>query len=513
MVHKKGRRGICYLTGAGPGDLGLVTIKARECVEKADVLVCDYLSNAEILKWARPEAEIIFAGKKKGDHKLTQEEINALLVEKTSSGKCVVRLKGGDPLLFGRGGEEALALAQAGLKFEIVPGITSALAAPAYAGIPVTHRGHASQLTIFTGHEDPTKAGGSVDYGKMAAQPGTKVMLMGVERIGQVAAELIKHGAEAALPVALVRWGTTGGQQTIRGPLGKIAEIAAEANFSSPAVAIFGEVVNLRDSLNWFESRPLFGKRIVVTRARAQAGVLSAGLRALGADVLEIPVIRIEPPADLMEFGHLVQDSHGYDWIVFSSPNGVNAFFEMFYKIYDDAREIGGVKIAAIGPATAQRVKDYHLKVDLQPSKYVAEAVIREFQKQGTIENERILVVRPEVARDVLAAELSRLGAIVDEAVAYRTVPETADAGDAVERFKAEGADLVTFTSSSTVENFLARKLPMPPGIKTASIGPVTSETLRENGMKVDIESKQSDIQSFIGAICAWFTADPDGGN
>ncbi|MEI8342043.1 MAG: uroporphyrinogen-III C-methyltransferase, partial [Verrucomicrobiota bacterium] len=408
MAHKKGRQGICYLTGAGPGDLGLVTIKARECVEKADVLVCDYLSNAEILKWARPDAEIIFAGKKKGAHKLTQDEINALLVEKTGDGKCVVRLKGGDPVLFGRGAEEALALAKAGLRFEIVPGITSAMAAPAYAGIPVTHRDHASQLTIFTGHEDPSKEECAVDYQKMASTPGTKVMLMGVERIGEIAAELMKHGADASLPVALVRWGTTGSQQTIRGALSEIARIAMEMNFSSPAVAIFGEVVNLRDSLNWFEKRPLFGKKIVVTRSRTQAGGLSSGLRALGAEVIEIPVIRIEPPSDLMEFGQLVQDSHGYDWIIFSSPNGVNAFFEMFYKIYDDAREIGGVKIAAVGPATAQRVKDFHLKVDIQPSEYVAESILREFQKQGSVENERILVIRPEVTRDSLAPALTR---------------------------------------------------------------------------------------------------------
>ena len=511
MALKKSRSGICYLTGAGPGDLGLVTLRARECVEKADVLICDYLSNPEILKWARPDAEVIVAGKKKGDHKMTQEEINALLVEKTKSGLCVVRLKGGDPLLFGRGGEEALALSKAGLQFEIIPGITSALAAPAYAGIPVTHREHASHLTIFTGHEDPSKSDGAVDYQKMATLPGTKVMLMGVERMEQVAAELIKHGADPKLPVALVRWGTTGNQQTIRGSLDKIAQIALEAEFSAPAVAVFGEVVKLRDSLNWFESRPLFGKKIVVTRSRKQAGALSEGLCALGADVIEIPVIRIEPPAELLEFGQLVQDSHGYDWIIFSSPNGVTAFFDLFYKIYDDAREIGGVKIAAVGPATAQKVKDYHLKVDIQPSEYVAEAVLREFRKQGTIENERILIVRPEVARDVLGQELSRMGAIVDEAVAYRTVPETTDFGGTVERYKNEGADLITFTSSSTVENFLALNLPQPVGLKTASIGPITSKTMKDRNLKVDIEAKQSDIPGLIKAICTYFTASENG--
>jgi len=507
MATKKKESGLCSLVGAGPGDPGLMTLKGRECVETADVIVCDYLSNPEILKWAKEGAEIIVAGKKSGDHHWTQDEVNALLIEKTKAGNRVVRLKGGDPLLFGRGGEEALALANAGLNFEIVPGITSALAAPAYAGIPVTHRGFASQLTIFTGHEDPSKSGAAVNYKTMAGVTGTKVMLMGVERMEKIAEAMMEHGADPETPVALVRWGTTGSQQTIRGSLSRIADIASEADFAAPAVAVFGEVVKLRDSLNWFEKRPLFGKRIVVTRSRSQAGGLSTDLRALGADVIEIPAIRVVPPADLMEFGHLVQDSHLYDWIVFTSPNGVNEFFTMFYKIYDDAREIGGARIAAIGPATAARVRDFHLKVDLQPSEYVAEGIVREFQKQGSVENERILIVRPEVARDVIAAALSGLGAIVDEAVAYRTVPETEDKGGGLNRFKTGGADLITFTSSSTVENFMAMKLPLPSGIKTASIGPITSKSMRELGLEVDIEARQNDVPGLIKAICAYYAA------
>ena len=292
---------------------------------------------------------------------------------KRAAGKRVVRLKGGDPFLFGRGGEEAEALAAAGLKFEIIPGVTSALAAPAYAGIPVTHRDHAAQLTIFTGHEDPTKTESTLDFKQLATAPGTKVMLMGVERIGIITAKLMEHGAAADMPVALVRWGTTGRQQTLRGTLGDIAARVEETGFKAPAVAVFGGVVGLRNSLNWFESRPLFGKRIVVTRTRKQAGALTSALRRLGADVLEMPTIRIEPPKDLFEFGQLVQDAHRYDWLIFTSPNGVTAFFEMFYKIFNDAREIGGVRIAAIGPATAARVKEFHLHVDLQPEEYVAE--------------------------------------------------------------------------------------------------------------------------------------------
>jgi len=494
-------KGICYLAGAGPGDLGLVTLRVKELVEKAEVIVFDYLCNPEILKWASRGTEIIYAGKKAGQHTLKQEEINALIVEKTATGKCVLRLKGGDPFLFGRGGEEALALADAGLAFEIIPGVTSAIAAPAYAGIPVTHREHTSQLTIFTGHEDPTKPESSLDYQRLATQPGTKIMLMGVERIGTITEALRQHGASASLPVALVRWGTTGRQQTLTGTLADIAQKVAETGFSAPAVAIFGEVVTLRNRLNWFENRPLFGKRVAVTRTRAQAGGLTSALRALGADAFEMPTIRIEPPKDLLAFGELVQDVHQYEWLIFTSPNGVSAFFDMFYKLYDDARSIGGVRIAAIGSATAQRVRDFHLAVDLQPKEFVAEAIIDALQEIGSVENERILLARAEQARDVLPRELTKLGAIVDEAIAYRTVPETDDASGGIARFKAEGADLITFTSSSTVENFLALDLPRPATLRTASIGPITSKTMRENGLTVDVEAKQHDIPGLIEAI------------
>ncbi len=504
-MSKKTKSGICHLAGAGPGDPGLVTLRTRECVETAEVIVYDYLSNPEILQWAARDAEIIFAGKKAGAHTLTQEEINALLVEKTRAGKRVVRLKGGDPFLFGRGGEEAEALAAAGLPFDVIPGVSSAIAAPAYAGIPVTHRDHNTQLTIFTGHEDPAKPEQTVDYKKLAAQSGTKVMLMGVERIEQVTAALMKNGADGATPVALVRWGTHGRQKTLRGRLDDIAEKVRTTGFKAPAVAVFGDVVNLRDTLNWYETRPLFGKRIVVTRSRKQAGALSSRLHALGADVFELPTIRIDPPQDLRAFAEMVQDAHTYDWLVFTSPNGVSAFFEMFYKLYDDAREIGGVRIAAIGPATSQRIRDFHLKVDLQPAEYVAEALVREFKKAGSIENEKIAIFRAETGRDVVAAELTAQGAIVDEAIAYRTVPETEDATGALARFREEGADLITFASSSAVENFLALKLPMPADVETASIGPVTSATIRAHGLPVNIESPKSDIATMVESIVAHY--------
>lgn len=500
MADKK-QTGKCSLVGAGPGDLGLVTLRAKECIEQAEVLIYDYLCNPEMLKWAPESAEKIYAGKKAGEHTLSQDEINALLVEKTRAGKRVVRLKGGDPFVFGRGGEEAQALASAGFPFEIVPGVTSAVAGPAYAGIPITHRGSNSHVTFFTGHEDPAKNDSSIDFAALAKLGGTQVMLMGVERLETIAKEMRANGVRADLPVALIRWATTARQETLVGTLENIAQRVADAGFSAPAVAVFGDVVSLRDQLNWFENRPLAGKRIIVTRTRTQAGALTNQLTLLGADVLELPTIRIELPTDLRAFAELVQDSHAYDWIIFTSPNGVNSFFELFYKLYDDAREIGAAKIAAIGPATAQRIKEFHMHVDLQPSEFVAEALVREFKKQGGVENLRILLARAEKARDVLPKELSAMGGIVDEGLAYRTVPETRDDNGARRRLLEEGADLITFTSSSTVENYMALNLPWPSGMQVASIGPVTSKTARDLGLNVDIEARRHDVPGLVDAI------------
>jgi uroporphyrinogen III methyltransferase/synthase len=504
MANKK-QTGTVYLVGAGPGDLGLITLRAKECIENADVIVYDHLANPEMLGWAREDAEIVYAGKKAAEYTLSQEEINKLIVEKARDGKSVVRLKGGDPFVFGRGAEEAKEIADAGIGFEIVPGITSAIAGPAYAGIPITHRAENSHVTFFTGHEDPSKLASAIDYAALARLGGTQVMLMGVERIARITREMLAQGVRADLPVALVRWATTGRQQTLVGTLENIAQRVVETGFESPAVAVFGDVVALRKDLNWYERRPLSGKRIVVTRTRKQAGALTGKLRALGADVIELPTIRIEPPTDLREFGQIVQDSHIYDWIVFTSPNGVEAFFEMFFKLYDDARAIGGAKIAAIGPATAQRVRDFHLHVDLQPEAFVAEAIVRQFQKQGGVENLRILLAQAEKARDVLPKELSKLGAIVDEAIAYRTVPETRDVTGARRRLLDEGADLITFTSSSTVENFLALGLTWPKGMQVASIGPITSKTARDNGLKIEIEARRHDIDGLVDAIRKYF--------
>jgi uroporphyrinogen III methyltransferase/synthase len=494
------KSGKVCLVGAGPGNLDLVTLRAKECVVNADVIVYDHLANPDILGWAREDAEIIYAGKQPGESR-TQQEINSLLIEKAREGRQVVRLKGGDPFVFGRGAEEAEAIAEAGIPFEIVPGITSAIAGPAYAGIPITHRAHNSHVTFFTGHEDPTKTETAIDYAALAKLGGTQVMLMGVERLGRVTSEMLKHGVRSDLPVALIRWATTGQQETLTGTLSNIAQKATANRFEAPAVAVFGDVVSLRDNLNWYEKRPLLGKRIVVTRTRKQASVLSNKLRALGAHVIELPTIRIEQPTNLREFAELVRDAHIYDWIVFTSVNGVEAFFDIFFKLYDDAREIGSARIAAIGSATAQRVKDFHLHVDLQPEEFVAEGVVRKFKKLGSIENMRLLVVRAEKARDVLSKELSAAGAIVDEAFAYRTVPETRDTSGVQRQLEQDGADLITFTSSSTVENYFALGLPWPEGMRIVSIGPITSKTVREQGHRVDVEARRRDIDGLVQAI------------
>ncbi len=495
------KTGICYLVGAGPGDIGLVTLKAKECIENADVLVYDALSSPELLSWAPEHCEKIYAGKRALDHAIPQGDLNQLLVEKTQEGKMVVRLKGGDPMIFGRGGEEAAELAEAGVEFEIVPGISSTIAGPCYAGIPVTHRDHCTQLTIFTGHEDPTKGESTIDYKQLAEAPGTKVFVMGVARLGEITTSLIESGAAPDTLIALTRWATTGKHLTIEGTLSTITEIAQKANFKSPAVAVIGDVVKERQKINWFEKRPLLGKRIVVTRTRPQAGKMSKLLADKGADVIELPTIRIEHPDDKEGFAELVTTAHEYDWLVFTSPNGVDKFFDAFYAVYGDARSIGGVRIAAVGPGTKRKINDYHLGVDLMPEKHVAEELVKTFASEQSIENQRILWVRPADARPVVSDGLGSLGAIVDDCIAYKTVMETEDPTGAVKMITEEGADIVTFASASAAENFQALNLPLPEHCQIASIGPVTSTALAGMKMVPHIEAREHNIPGFVEAI------------
>ena len=503
-------RGKVYLVGAGPGDAGLITVRGVECLQLADVIVYDNLVNPSLLKHARPEAEIIFAGKTSKKHTLTQDGINALLVEKARAGNVVTRLKGGDPFVFGRGGEEAEALLQAGFEFEIVPGISSAIAAPAYAGIPVTHREMASAFMVITGHEDPTKEDSAIDWKQVAQFQGTRVILMGVERIGKIAAELIGQGASPETPVAMVRWGTTGKQQTIQGTLATISDVALKADFKPPAVTVIGEVARLREKLNWFERRPLFGKRIVVTRSREQASELVRQLSDLGADVLEIPTIRVKPPHTLAPLREAIVGLGEYDWLVFTSPNGVDAFFREFFAKHKDIREIGPVRIATVGAVTKQKLTEQHLEVDLQPAEFTTEALLAEFKKSVSCENLKFLMPRADLADERLARGLEALGAIVDDLDAYQTVPDTEDRNGHRARLLSEGADLVTFTSSSTATNFcnlvdVSALRAQFPQMRFVSIGPQTTLAAREKGLEVVAEAKTHTIPGLVEAILKLF--------
>ena len=493
--------GICHLVGAGPGDPGLLTLRGRECLERADVVIYDYLANPELLRHAPPGAEKIYAGKTAGRHAMKQEETNALMLRKALEGKRVVRLKGGDPCVFGRGGEEAAELAAAGIPFEIIPGVSSVIGGPAYAGIPLTHRENNAMFTVFTGHVVEGKKPTGVDFAAIARAPGTKVMLMGVENLPLVTRELLSHGMEGETPAALIRWATTGRQRTLTGTLATIATLAKEQRFEAPAIAVFGDVVNLRGKLDWFGQRPLSGIRIAVTRASGtQAGKLLSSLRELGADAYGLPTIRIEPPEEKIPLIEAIADIRSYDWIVFTSPNGAEAFFNAFYAAHDDARELGGARIAAIGNSTAAKVREFRFGIDLIPEEFVAECLLGSFRELG-VENLRILLPRGAGARELLAVELEKLGAIVDDVPVYRTVPETADISGGIARFREEGADLITFTSASTAANFSALGLPLPEGLKTASIGPVTSSEMKKLGLPVDLEASPHDIPGLVDAI------------
>ena len=498
--------GCVYLVGAGPGDAGLLTLRGAELLGRADVVVYDALVNPDLLRLAPKSAEVIYGGKRAKDHAIPQDELNQLLVKKAREGKIVVRLKGGDPYVFGRGGEEAEELADAGIPFEVVPGISSIVAGPNYAGIPLTHREHCSSFTVITGHEDPAKDEAALDYEQLARTPGTKVVLMGVERIRQIANSLVAHGMDKATPVGMVRWGTTGRQQSIDGTLGTIADVVAERKFTAPAVTIIGGVVKLRKKLNWFEHRPLFGRRIVVTRTREQASQLSRQLIDLGAEVLEIPTIKLQLPDERVALVEALQGIGEYNWLVFTSPNGVTSFFEHFFKAYDDVRALGNIRIAAVGPATAAKLKELHLRVDVMPEEYVTKKIAAAFRKFESVENLRVLIARAQVASPELPKTLEDMGAIVDDVAVYKTVPETEDRTGAAAKLIEDGADWITFTSSSTVENFhdrfdLPKLLQKFPKTRLASIGPETSKTITSLGLTPAIEAQPHTIDGLVASL------------
>jgi uroporphyrinogen III methyltransferase/synthase len=498
-----------YLVGAGPGDPGLITIKGKQCIENSDVIIYDYLASPALLNYSHANAELIYVGKKGGDHTLSQDKINALIVEKAKAGFTVCRLKGGDPFIFGRGGEEAEILASKSIPFEIVPGVTSAIAAAAYAGIPLTHRKLTATLAFITGHEDPHKKKSNIDWESLASGIGTLVFFMGIKNLPDISQKLIANGRSPDTPVALIRWGTTPNQTTVTGTLDSIAEQAKKFDLKPPAIIVVGEVVQLRDTLKWFEKRPLLGRRIVVTRARQQASDLVRRLSDLGAECLEVPTIEVMPADDLAPLTDAVQNLSIYDWIIFTSVNGVKFFFDHLFGTDKDIRALSHLKTAAIGPATAAKLLDYGLKSDILPKKYRAEAVVEAFRKIS-LAGKKILLPRAAEARPVLPLELRKMGADVDEVSAYRTKKVNGDTDQLIHRLEEKTIDIVTFTSSSTVQNFKAL---IPPdrfkqllkGVTIASIGPITTGTAIESGFKVAITAKSYTIPGLCDAIVKFY--------
>jgi len=499
-------KGIVYLVGAGPGDPGLLTLRGAELLKRAEVVVFDALVNPGLLRLAPATAELI-ARKGPGVAKpLSQNELNDIMVARAKAGKCVVRLKGGDPYVFGRGGEEAEVLAAAKIPFEVIPGVSAITAVPNYAGIPLTHREHCSSFTVFTGHGDSTDTGTSLRYEQIAHIPGTKVVLMGTETLAEWTQSLVAHGLPAQTPVAIIQHGTTGRQASVTGTLATIAGQAAERGIAPPALAIVGEVVKLSGKLNWYENLPLFGQRLVVTRRPEQAGSFAARLAELGAEVMEVPTIKIEPTTRREELVEMLLEINSYDWLVFTSVNGVTSFFELFFKRFHDMRDIGGARIAAVGPATAAKLKELHLQVDLQPEEFTGRKVAEAFAKYETIENLKMCLLRAEAANKDLPLGLQEMGAIVDDIAVYRTVPELEDRTGVSARLAESGADWITFTSSSTVEHFHARfdlpaLLKKFPGLKTASIGPETTKTIQTLGLQPTLEAKIHTTDGLIASI------------
>ncbi len=500
--------GRVWLVGAGPGDPGLVTSGALEAVVRSDVLVYDRLVPRRLIKLALPDTELIFVGKdptRRGGSGFSQQEINDLLIAKAREGKRVVRLKGGDPFVFGRGGEEAEALAAAGIPFEIVPGVSSAIAAPAYAGIPVTHRRLASSFTVVTGHEDPDKPESAVDWQRIAKSADTLVILMGGANLGNIMKLLVEGGRSPDEPVAVIRWGTTPAQQVVVGTVGDVAERVAEAGLTPPLVTVVGPVVRLREKLRWFDDRPLFGKRVVVTRAREQAFAMTHALTKASAEPVELPAIEIVPRVDrkALEQALARLEAGEYDWIVFSSANGVDVFLSQLWKAGKDTRLIGRARICAIGPATKTQLWKHHLHADLVPKRFLAEGVVEALAERG-IMGQRVLWPRARGARRALVTGLERLGATVDELPLYSAaVPKEVDA-EAMARLRASDVDIVTFASSSAVRNLLK----MLDGDRTplekpliACIGPVTAATARRAGLHVDVEAPEHTIEGLLAAL------------
>lgn len=510
-------QGFVSLVGAGPGDPGLITVKGMQRLQQADVVIYDYLANPELLNYCRPEAERIYVGKQAKRHTLSQDEINALLVAHGRA-RRVVRLKGGDPYIFGRGGEEADVLERAGIAWEVVPGITAGVAAPAYAGIPVTHRELASSVAFITGHEDPLKPETALNWATLATAIDTLVFYMGIGNLPEIAARLMANGRSPATPVAVIRWGTKPEQEVVTGTLATIAAEVERTGLKPPAITVVGEVVQLRTKLGDLVARatttvgPLAGKRIVVTRAREQASALADRLRMAGAEPIEYPVIAFAPPADWQPLDHALAHIEQYDWVIFTSANGVRFVVERLRDQGIDPGRLASRKLGAIGPATAAALQAYGLQAAFVPSEYVAEAVIEQI---GDVAQQRMLLPRADIAREALADGLQAKGALVDNVVAYRTVLGEAEA-DVAALLRGEQIDAVTFTSSSTVKNFFGRleqsglaqaeACALLQQVTIAAIGPITAKTVRDYDLNVAIEAEKYTIDGLMDALVAVFS-------
>ena len=511
---KKQRLGKVYLVGAGPGDPGLITVRGKYLLEKAEVVVYDYLANPKLLKYVPKNAELIYAGKKGGvKHTHTQEEINQMLVDWALTGKTVVRLKGGDPFIFGRGGEEVEKLAQQGVPFEVVPGVTSATAAATYAGIPITHRDYTASVAFLTGHEDPTKETSNVDWAKLATGAGTIVVYMGIKNLPIIVSNLLKYGRDPNTPVAVVRWASTPQQKSVVGTLATIADVVKEAGIKPPSLIIVGDVVTLREKIDWFEKRPLFGRKIIVTRTREQASELMAGLEENGANCLEYNTINIQPVESYEKLDDELERINEYHWILFTSLNGVKYFFQRLYAKGMDARDLKGPSLGVVGKSTADLLHEYGVNADLIPPTFTGEGLAESLLDQG-VEGRNVLLPRAVKGREILPETLRGAGAQVTITPVYQNVPQVGRKESLREELEAGKVDMVTFTSSSTVRNFLdmvdaadADELQrLLAGVTIAAIGPITAKTVTDNGLKVDVQPDEYTIPEMVAAIVAHYT-------
>lgn len=500
------QQGIVYLVGAGPGDYKLISVKGLECIKSADVLIYDRLADERLLSYASRTTELIYVGKASNAHTMVQEDINELLVHKALERKTVVRLKGGDPFVFGRGGEEALALVKHNIPFEIVPGVTSAIAVPAYAGIPVTQRGVAASFAVITGHENPAKAESSIQWDKLATAVDTLVFLMGVENLPYITAKLMECGRDADTPAAVIRWGTKPEQRTIVTTVGKAATDVENARLTPPAIFIVGNVVKLRQELTWFDKKKLFGKTILVTRAREQASTLTAELEQLGAACVVAPTIAIQPLNDFVALDAAIGSIERYQWLIFTSVNGVDAFFRRLTENKLDSRSLHSIKVAAIGVPTADRLKNYGIQADIVPLEFKAEGIIAALA--GFVEpGMSVLIPQAFSARDILPKKLKELGVMVETVPVYQTVMAHTDGQAVADKLEKNEIDLVTFTSSSTVTNLVkllgADGTTLLKQCKIACIGPITAQTCRDHGIMPAVIAEEYTVKGLVAAIQA----------